>query len=102
MSIDQRIAAANNLATWNSATSQDGAEDVGPVVTSAVLVDLGRPTEVTHRDDERLIQHVPIRQIFNQSTQCAIQRRQVGVSITARAETIQVEASPTTASPMPR
>ena len=68
------VAAAVNLTAANAAAGQHGAIDGSPVIATGVFVHTGRAAKLPGPDDERFIEHVALRQIFQQGRERLIDR----------------------------
>ena len=60
------ITAPQDLSPGNPGPSEGEAEDVSPVVPPPLGIDLGRPSELANRDDQRFRQQSPLAQVVEQ------------------------------------
>jgi hypothetical protein len=69
------VAGPKNLSPGNSSSGQDRAKDSSPVVTPAIGVDLGGPTEFTHGDYQGIRQQAATFQILQQGSESDVELR---------------------------
>ena len=68
------VARAEGDSSLDAAAGQNDAVAVGPVVAPGVGVDLGRPAELAHGDDQRFLEKPASAQIVDQGCKCLVGR----------------------------
>ena len=60
------VAGSDDLAAANAGSCHREAEDVAPMIATAVAVDLRSPTELTDHDDQRFVEQSALGQVIHQ------------------------------------